>query len=283
MKKFLPFLVLVFIVFPSASYAWDDCPFGLEDDAYPGDCARYIDTDGDGICDHSQPAPEDREISSNVETEVSSADTESYEDEYSVDISGQDMKLLSIEEIANLWEVDSEVLLSEIEAAYELTGDYTTRSVLNELREEYAFSPAQVKDIAESLSNGSLPSTSGSSKISVVNSPYNVVMPFSITLIIYIVWLYLTGTSLPKRYMIFTRPIFNMFWNTVLVLSAVPSVLFGFYLVFRYTFPVLREVKFDFLYWHVEGSIVFATVVVLHLLTRLRQYVAPLRMLGRKE
>ena len=34
--------------------AWDDCPLGLVDDPYPGACRRYVDTNGDGICDHSQ-------------------------------------------------------------------------------------------------------------------------------------------------------------------------------------------------------------------------------------
>ena len=37
--------------------AWDDCPFGLVDEKYPGTCPRYIDTNKDGICDHSQLDP----------------------------------------------------------------------------------------------------------------------------------------------------------------------------------------------------------------------------------
>ena len=37
--------------------AWDDCPFGYIDDPYPGACPRYIDTNNDGICDHSQSDP----------------------------------------------------------------------------------------------------------------------------------------------------------------------------------------------------------------------------------
>ncbi len=39
---------------PSLVFAWDDCPFGLVNDPYPGSCARYIDTNNDNICDHSQ-------------------------------------------------------------------------------------------------------------------------------------------------------------------------------------------------------------------------------------
>jgi len=62
-KKYVTLLIIIFtlIAFSSISiYAWDNCPYGLEDDPYPGECKRYIDTDGDGICDRSQSAPEDR-------------------------------------------------------------------------------------------------------------------------------------------------------------------------------------------------------------------------------
>jgi len=45
------------IILSSALFAWDDCPFGLVNDTYPGDCSRYVDTDGNAICDKSQPAP----------------------------------------------------------------------------------------------------------------------------------------------------------------------------------------------------------------------------------
>jgi hypothetical protein len=49
------------------------CPFGLVNDPYPGRCRRYVDQDGDGICDLSEPgsglsAPED---ASQVEEEGS--------------------------------------------------------------------------------------------------------------------------------------------------------------------------------------------------------------------
>jgi hypothetical protein len=42
------------------------CPFGLVDDPYPGQCRRYVDENGDGICDLSEPgsglnAPEAQE------------------------------------------------------------------------------------------------------------------------------------------------------------------------------------------------------------------------------
>ena len=64
-------LLLIFLLLPTPLSAWDDCPYGLENDPYPGECNRYVDTDGDGICDHSQLAPEDRgDAISNEESEI---------------------------------------------------------------------------------------------------------------------------------------------------------------------------------------------------------------------
>ncbi len=40
---------------------WNDCLLEKTNDYYPGDCPRFIDTDNDNICDHSQLPPEQRE------------------------------------------------------------------------------------------------------------------------------------------------------------------------------------------------------------------------------
>ena len=60
MKALIPILFLCLWFISKPVFAWDDCPVGEVNDSFPGECARYIDTDNDGICDHSQPAPEDR-------------------------------------------------------------------------------------------------------------------------------------------------------------------------------------------------------------------------------
>lgn len=61
MKKII-FILILSILIPATTLAWDDCLRDKIDCPAPGDCARYIDTDNDQICDHSQPAPEDRNI-----------------------------------------------------------------------------------------------------------------------------------------------------------------------------------------------------------------------------
>jgi len=75
---------------------------------------------------------------------------EEHEHEHSVEIEGKEMKALSVQEVADLWEISSEVLLSKIIAEFDLQGDYTVDITLEEIRvAEYKFSPAIIKDLAE--------------------------------------------------------------------------------------------------------------------------------------
>ncbi len=76
MKKMLVVVGFISVLFFSGTaLAWDDCPYSEVDCSYPGECSRYIDTDNDGICDHSQAAPEDRETTIVKETEDQIAST----------------------------------------------------------------------------------------------------------------------------------------------------------------------------------------------------------------
>ncbi|XOU95002.1 MAG: hypothetical protein ACNFW9_02955 [Candidatus Kerfeldbacteria bacterium] len=81
-------LVILFSIFSGVTevLAWDDCPFGLVDDPYPGECPRYVDTDNDGLCDHSQLAPEDRvDATAEIVEEVTAVEpTEDVVDDTSV-------------------------------------------------------------------------------------------------------------------------------------------------------------------------------------------------------
>jgi len=66
------------------------------------------------------------------------------------------MKSLTVQEVADLWEIDSEVLLSKIVAEFDLKESYSVDTVLEDIREEYAFSPALIKDMAEEIKQGGL-------------------------------------------------------------------------------------------------------------------------------
>jgi len=45
------------LILSACACAWDDCPLGLVNDTYPGNCVRYVDTTKTGLCDHSQTRP----------------------------------------------------------------------------------------------------------------------------------------------------------------------------------------------------------------------------------
>jgi hypothetical protein len=87
---------------------------------------------------------------------LSYSEIEDEEHDHSVEIEGKDMKLLTIQEIANLWEIDSIEFLSRIITQFNLEGNYQVDTLLEDIREEYAFSPAMIKDLAEAIKQGEL-------------------------------------------------------------------------------------------------------------------------------
>jgi len=70
-KKYilLSSILITLIFFSLNASAWDDCPFGLEDEPYPGTCWRYEDENNDGICDHSQSEPTEETQGENAEAD----------------------------------------------------------------------------------------------------------------------------------------------------------------------------------------------------------------------
>lgn len=175
----LPTIIFILVAFSSISiYAWDNCPFGLEDDPYPGECKRYIDTDGDGICDRSQPAPEDR---------------------------------------------DTNVILT-------------------------------VSD-SPSSERKSLPD-------------YNFLEIFFITMLIYF-----SGKFLARKLEISLCKE-KKFWNLFLLISFIGSAGTGMILVFIRDYDWFRSINFNFLFWHVEFSIVMTLLGIFHALWHLKYYLS---------
>jgi len=66
-------------------------------------------------------------------------------------VNGMEMKAMTIEEIAALWGVDAGELLEGIQNEFELTQEYNIGSTIDDLREEFRFSPYQIMEIAEKI------------------------------------------------------------------------------------------------------------------------------------
>jgi hypothetical protein len=88
-------------------------------------------------------------------TRLESQPAASSEDhEYSVQIEGSEMKKLTVRQVAKMWEIDAQVLLDKIAAKFNLKKTYSLDSTLDDLRGEYKFSPAMIKEITESIKKG---------------------------------------------------------------------------------------------------------------------------------
>lgn len=218
-----------------------------------------------------------------TETETETEDHVEGDEEYFVEIEGSEMKALSIAQVAKLWEIDAQVLLNEVVKALNLKGNYTVDSVLNDMRVEYKFSPAQIKDVAEAIRAGTLPvketisvSTSTSAN-SLDSNPYDFFLPVILTFALYFGSQYLTKLKNARDEVVIPKQKFNFIWNSLMIISLIPSLLFGIYMIARYSFTDLAKVDFDFMYWHVEGSLVFSSIIIGHLISRLPLFIAQLK------
>jgi hypothetical protein len=221
MKKFRKYIILstlifILVAFSSISiYAWDNCPFGLKEDPYPGECKRYIDTDGDGICDLSQPAPEDR---------------------------------------------DSSISLNE-----------------ENIKENTEDDNKYFKEINEKVTGGFFIAEAASTQKTVFDSPspkskslpdYNFLEIFFVSLLIYF------GGKFLARKLEISSCKEKKFWNVFLLISFISSAGTGMILVFIRDFEWFKSINFNFLFWHVEFSIVMTLLGIFHALWHLKYYLS---------
>lgn len=106
--------------------------------------------------------------------------------------------------------------------------------------------------------------------ITTTKNPYDFWPAFLVTAILLWGSFILSKTSFWK--LKFSPLTYNMIWNTMLILSLIPSAFFGLFMILQYSAPSLAGIDFNFLYWHVEGSICFAVIVISHTILRLKIY-----------
>jgi len=217
-RKYITLLTMIFILvaFGSISiHAWDNCPLGLEDDPYPGECKRYIDTDGDGICDRSQPAPENRNTNTTSNQEN------------------------IIENIVNDNKY-SEEIDEKVTGGFFIAEAASTQKIISD-------SPPSEKK--------SLPD-------------YNFLEIFIISLLIYF-----SGKLLARKSKISLCKE-KKFWNVFLLISFIGSAGTGMILVFIMDYNWFKSINFNFLFWHVEFSIVMVLLGIFHALWHLKYYLS---------
>ena len=266
MKKFLMiWLLSLLFLSPNFVWAWDDCVFGETDCVYPGECPRYIDTDANAICDHSEASPANRELP--LVEELDEIITEDL-------ISGQELKTKTVAEVAEIYGINSH----EYAHALREYVDYAVEpdTYFQYLHDNYVVEPSVVKEIAVSLANGD---TAAISEIIAVaseeqanqESVYNLV---PLTLILLAVYLF---TWLLAKFKKITLLLHRKFWNWLLLLTFLLSGLFGIFLVLRINYGFVLAWPFNLLEMHVETGIAMAVISIFHIAWHWQYYLLSLK------
>lgn len=101
------------------------------------------------------------------------------------------------------------------------------------------------------------------------SNPYNIIIPLLLSTTLY--WIPYLVIKDKKNPILLKK--FNGFWNSILILLLlIPAFGFGIFMILRYQFPDLWDISFDFIYWHVELSVVMGLLAINHFLQRIRMY-----------
>lgn len=221
-KKYFILFVIVFaltILNTGNIYAWDNCPYGLENDYYPGDCHRYIDTDKDGICDRSQPTPEDRETKTILPY---AQEVKPGEESFSIENNTPEI------------------------GGGERNSPFTIMA-------EAAGNPVS--------STSSIP-------VRGHQQDYNLIELFILIILFYL------GGKLIARKLKKSIGQERKFWNTLLLFSFIGSAGTGMILVLIRDLEWFKNINFNFLFWHVEFSIIMALLGIFHALWHTKYYLS---------
>ncbi|MBN1618426.1 hypothetical protein JW887_03735 [Candidatus Dojkabacteria bacterium] len=133
-------------------------------------------------------------------------------------------------------------------------------------------------------SNSTETSNNKSSKTNDTNSssPYNFFVPFVVTALLYLIhWYFSENTNTENK--VRSKQFFRLLWNSVLIISLIPSFIFGTIMTIQFTYKTLIPFASSLYWWHVEGSVIMGTVAVLHLITRLTFYFTQLKSVTAKK
>jgi len=250
MIKTIIFVLLLLVLIPTTTLAWDDCP--SSEVLCEGKCGLFVDTDSDGICDHSQLAPEDRNNNIII-------DTETMEEEVHDLISGKDLKTKTVDEIAGIYRIDKTKYAKELPEYYGV--NIKTTDSFQFLQDNYAVEPSIAKDIAVSIKTGQqvVISESGDNKS---KRNYHL-LSISLSLLL----LYFISYILSKKKII--SPVnHKKIWNILLFVTFLISGVLGILLVIKINFGIAIPLPFNILFWHVEIGIAMFVICIFHIIER---------------
>ncbi len=105
-------------------------------------------------------------------------------------------------------------------------------------------------------------------------NPYNIIIPLLLSLCLY--WIPYIYIKSSKKFLLIKK--FNAFWNSMLILFLlIPAFGFGVIMILRYQFKEILNINFDFMYWHVELSLVMGILAINHFIQRFSIYLSQLK------
>jgi cytochrome b involved in lipid metabolism len=147
------------------------------------------------------------------------------------------------------------------EGTYELLAQYK----IGELEGEYDLVDAEI--ILDSVEEELTPVST--------SREYNMLIPFILTTVLYWGMYFLVKAN---KFFGVTIHKYNAFWNTLLLLLLlIPGMAFGIFMMIRTQRPELWDIDFNFMYWHVELSLVMGFVAIYHFIQRIPQYIAQIK------
>ncbi len=273
MKKMIYLVMFLGIIFLASSVlAWNDCPKGEINDPAPGDCSLYVDTDNNGICDHSEPAPEDRSTTSTQDTneEISLDETGLSVDKDNLpELSGKDLKSKTVSSVAEFYEIDEQIFVLALENY--LNANISNNNTFQFLHDNYGAEPSEIKELVMKIKNGNdIADYSPEKQPNNAKKGRNYYFgTISITLII----IYLLSYLLSK-YKYISLVLHRRLWNILLLITFLVSGIFGLILTIRINYGITTTQPFNMLFWHVEAGIAMSLISIFHILWHLPYFKA---------
>jgi hypothetical protein len=244
LKKIILGLAIIILLPHISLAAWNDCPYDEKECEYPGECPKYLDTDEDSICDHSQPVPEDRNV-------------KEIEEEQQGDlISGKDLKEKTVAEIAQLYNISKDTYAQELTKGIGYTIKPTDSFKL--LHDNYNVEPSYAKDIAIAMTtNQEITIEEKEEKIS---PTYHLIQITLVLTILYLITYFLS------KFKIITSFNHKKIWNILLTLTFLASGLLGILLIIKINFNLVIPLPFNILFWHVDIGIAMFVICIFHII-----------------
>lgn len=257
----------------SPAPAWDDCPKGLVNDPYPGACRRYVDANGDGICDLSQPEPveattttaevvKEDPAATTITAVAAAASGEPPTGDCPLGPCANCGACLGIDSTMSASALLAEGVVDDVgqdaaEAVAAGTAAVTAADVANTTSTTIPPGGSSGITVGETA-DGSAGSEGGSIRSSLFTH-YNV-SPIAIAFfLVYAVSFVLHKTKRIRLAM------HRKVWNVLLAATFLVTGIFGLILTIKLDYELPFAVPFDLLFWHVEAGVTMTLISLFHL------------------